>query len=35
MKMNRIKEFYNSKYFSLVVSLLIAIVLWVYVTNVE
>lgn len=35
MKMNQIKEIYNSKYFSLVISLLIAIVLWVYVTNVE
>ena len=35
MKMNQIKEFYNSKYFSLVISLLIAVVLWVYVTNVE
>lgn len=35
MKMNQIKEIYNSKYFSLALSLLIAIVLWVYVTNVE
>lgn len=35
MKMKRIKDFYNSKSFSLVISLLIAVVLWVYVTNVE
>lgn len=33
MKMDRIKAVYNSKYFWIVVSLLISVLLWVYVTN--